>query len=76
MALVVILGAALAMLGAWAIGVLVRRDRRRLGTSEEAHRIESAATRRIRDTRRHARALHHIGGGAGISRLDDRDMKP
>ncbi|MEU6379304.1 hypothetical protein [Streptomyces sp. NPDC046909] len=74
MTLVVILGTALAALVAWAIGVLVRRERRRLGTSAEGHRIESAATRRIRDTRRYARVLHHIGGGAGIGRIDDRDM--
>ncbi|MDO0937705.1 hypothetical protein QQY66_40485 [Streptomyces sp. DG2A-72] len=73
--LVVILGAGLAVLMAWAIGVLVRRERRRLGTSPEAQRIEAAATRSIRDTRRRVRALHHLGGAAGIGRLDDRDVK-
>jgi hypothetical protein len=73
MVFVVIIGAALAALVAWATGVLVRRERRRLGTSAEAHRIESAATRGVRDARRHARSLHHNGGAGGISRLDDRD---
>ncbi|MFJ4791079.1 hypothetical protein [Streptomyces sp. NPDC088794] len=69
--LAVILGIALAVLMAWAIGVLVRRERRRPENSAEAQRIEAVATRSIRDTRRRARALHHIGGAAGISRLDD-----
>lgn len=73
--LVVILGAGLAVLMAWAIGVLVRRERRRLGAGPDTLRIEAAATRSIRDTRRRARALHHLGGAAGIGRLDDRDMK-
>ncbi|MGW3413125.1 hypothetical protein [Streptomyces sp. NPDC000888] len=71
----VILGVALAGLMTWAIGVLVRRERRRPGTSEEAQRIEVAATSGIRDMRRRARALHHIGGAAGIGRLDDRDVR-
>lgn len=73
--LVMILGVALAVLMAWAIGVLVRRERRRPGRSVEAQRIEVAATRGIRDTRRRARALHHVGGAAGIGRLDDRDVR-
>ncbi|WP_405541467.1 hypothetical protein OG478_03535 [Streptomyces phaeochromogenes] len=59
----------------WATGVLVRRERQRLGTSAEAHRIESVATRGIRDARRHARSLHHIGGAGGISRLPDHDPR-
>jgi hypothetical protein len=69
----VIVGVALLGLVAWATGVLVRRDRRRIGTGADAHRIESAATRGLRDARRRARALHHIGGSGGISRWDMRD---
>ncbi|WP_189841198.1 hypothetical protein [Streptomyces umbrinus] len=75
MVLVVITGVAMVMLVTWATGVLVQRERQRLGTSAEAHRIESAATRGIRDARRHARSLHHIGGAGGISRLPDHDPR-
>jgi dihydroorotate dehydrogenase len=73
MVLVVITGVVMATLVTWATRVLVRRERKRLGISAEAHRIESTATRGIRDARRHARSLHHIGGAGGISRLRDRD---
>ncbi|TLS44034.1 hypothetical protein FE633_22355 [Streptomyces montanus] len=73
MVIMLFVGAALFGVLAWATGVLVRRERRRLGTSAEAHRIESAATRGIRDARRRARALHHTGGSGGISRMDVRD---
>ncbi|MGW0565981.1 hypothetical protein [Streptomyces tauricus] len=59
----------------WAMGVLVVRRRRHFGMSAEAHRIELAATRGMRDARRHARSLHHIGGAAGISRLHGRDSR-
>ena len=73
MVLVVIVGVALLGLVAWATVVLIRRDRRRLETTADAHRIESAATQGIRDARRRARALHRMGGAGGISRLDVRD---
>ncbi|MEV0222491.1 hypothetical protein [Streptomyces sp. NPDC050704] len=68
---VVITGGVLATIVAWATVVLVRRDRRRPALGPEAHRIEAAATRGIRDARRHARSLNHIGGAGGIDRLDN-----
>lgn len=39
--------------------VLIRRDRRRMESSAEAMRIESAATRGVRDARRRARGYHN-----------------
>ncbi|MFE9642612.1 hypothetical protein ACFYO0_00310 [Streptomyces sp. NPDC006365] len=73
MVLVVIVGVALLGLVAWATTVLIRRERRRPERTADAHRIESAATRGIRDARRRARALDRIGGAGGISRLDVRE---
>ncbi|NGO12157.1 hypothetical protein G5C60_32275 [Streptomyces sp. HC44] len=73
MVFVVIVGVALLGLVVWATGVLIRRESRRLETTAEGHRIESAATQGIRDARRRARALHRMGGAGGISRLDVRD---
>jgi hypothetical protein len=73
--LAVVVGVALVAIVAWAVGVLVRRERRRFEAGTDTHRIEAAATRGVRDTRRRARAVHHIGGAAGIGRVDDRDTR-
>ncbi|MFF3406455.1 hypothetical protein ACFYW8_09615 [Streptomyces sp. NPDC002742] len=56
--------------------VLVRRDRRRMAASPEARRIETAATRGLRDARRQAHAYEHFSDASGsISALRDRDSR-
>ncbi|MGW2649767.1 hypothetical protein ACWC2T_33880 [Streptomyces sp. NPDC001393] len=53
--------------------VLVRRERRRIPLNPEAHRIEAAATRGLRDARRQAHAYQHFADVNGVSALRDRD---
>jgi hypothetical protein len=43
-----------------AMTVLVRRERRRTGTSTEAQLFEAAATKSLRDARRQAHANHQF----------------
>jgi hypothetical protein len=73
MIFLVVLATALVLIPTAGIAVLIRRERRRLGTSLEARRIESAATRGIRDARRQAHAYQHFNDAGGISSLRDRD---
>jgi hypothetical protein len=56
-----------------ALTVLVRRERRRSVSSPEGRRIETAATRGLRDARRQAHARQHFNDGGGISALRDHD---
>ncbi|RZU28820.1 hypothetical protein EV284_6155 [Streptomyces sp. BK022] len=69
----VVASAGVALVLAWSVTVLVRRDRRRSPGSPEALRIEAAATRGLRDARRRAHAFHHFGDIDGVSALRDRD---
>lgn len=64
---------AVALVLAWSVAVLVRRDRRRSPGSPEARRIEARATRGLREARRQARARHHFDDIGGVSALRDRD---
>ncbi|WP_159056475.1 hypothetical protein [Streptomyces yokosukanensis] len=53
--------------------VLVRRERRRMPLNPEAHRIEAAATRGLRDARGQAHAYQHFADVNGVSALRNRD---
>lgn len=71
-------GAALAIAAAGLavpMAVLVRRERRRIPLNPEAHRIEAAATRGLRDARRQAHAYQHFADANGVSALRDRDSR-
>jgi hypothetical protein len=67
--------AAVASSLAVAITVLVRRERRRMPLNPEAHRIEAAATRGLRDARRQAHARQYFADVNGVSALRDRDSR-
>ncbi|MFE0103665.1 hypothetical protein [Streptomyces sp. NPDC059009] len=58
------------------IMVLVRRERRRMPLRPETHRIETTATRGLRDARRQAHAYQHFSDAQGLSALRDRDARP
>ncbi|WP_331733435.1 hypothetical protein OHU34_44380 (plasmid) [Streptomyces sp. NBC_00080] len=66
---------ALLLVLAASISVLLRRERRRMGSSPEARRIEAAATQGIRDARRQAHARRHFNGTGTIGGLRDRDSR-
>ncbi|MFG2481104.1 hypothetical protein [Streptomyces fagopyri] len=73
MAYVVLAVAAVMSILAIAATVLVRRERRRMPSGPDAHRIEARAARGLRDARRQAHASHHFADGGGVSALRDRD---
>ncbi|MEU9900439.1 hypothetical protein AB0H69_42300 [Streptomyces phaeochromogenes] len=56
-----------------AVTVLVGRQRRRMHSRPEARRIESAATRGVRDARRQAHAQQYFKNAGGLAALRDRD---
>ena len=68
--------AVVASILAVAMTVLVRRERLRVPLNPEAHRIEAAATRGLRDARGQAHASQHFADGSGVSALRDRDSRP
>ncbi|MCW8103248.1 hypothetical protein [Streptomyces tauricus] len=73
MTMVYLLLAVTAVVSIGVAAVLVRRQRRRVGSSSEAQRIEAAATSGIRDARRQAHAHQHFNDGGGLSAVRDRD---
>lgn len=56
-----------------AVTVLVGRQRRRMDSGPEARRIESAATKGVRDARRQAHAQQHFNDVGPLGALRDRD---
>ncbi|MGH4031714.1 hypothetical protein ACQB60_22585 [Actinomycetota bacterium Odt1-20B] len=68
--------AAVVAILAASITVLVRRERRRMPLRPETHRIETKATRGMRDARRQAHAYDHFADAQGLSALRDRDSRP
>lgn len=64
---------AVALVLAWSVAVLVRRDRRRSPGSPEARRIEARATRGLRESRRQAHVHQHFNDIDGVSALRNRD---
>ncbi|MFH9431641.1 hypothetical protein ACH4JZ_25550 [Streptomyces sp. NPDC017615] len=64
---------AMALVLAWSVAVLVRRDRRRSPGSPEARWIEARATRGLRESRRQAHAYQHFNDIDGVRALRDRD---
>ncbi|MEU8984750.1 hypothetical protein [Streptomyces sp. NPDC048309] len=75
MVYVVMAAAAVVSILAIAMAVLARRERRRMSSSPEAHRIEARATWGLRDARRLAHAYHHFADANGISAMRDRDSR-
>ncbi|MFE9092640.1 hypothetical protein [Streptomyces sp. NPDC007264] len=66
----------LASIMAAAVTVLLRRERRRTGSSPDGRHIEAAAMRAFRDARRQAHTYEHFGTvGGSISALRDRDSR-
>jgi hypothetical protein len=66
---------ALLLVPAASIAVLLRRERRRMGSSPQARRIEAAAAQGVRDARRQAHARRHFNGTGSIGGLRDRDSR-
>ncbi|MEU9784684.1 hypothetical protein AB0H92_27595 [Streptomyces phaeochromogenes] len=58
-----------------AVTVLVGRQRRRMDSGPDARRIETAASRGVRDARRQAHAQQHFNDAGGLSALRDRDSR-
>jgi hypothetical protein len=75
MGYVVVALAAVASILAVVMNLLVRRERRRLPLNPEAHRIEGAAIRGLRDARRQAHAYQRFADVNGVSALRDRDSR-
>ncbi|MGW2292049.1 hypothetical protein [Streptomyces phaeochromogenes] len=66
---------AVVSIGVATVVVLVRRQRRRMGSSSEAQGIEAAVTSGIRDARRQAHAYQYFNDGGAVSAVRDRDSR-
>lgn len=75
MGYLILAATAVVSIGATAVTVLMRRQRRQVDSSSQAQRIEAAATSGIRDARRQTHAYRHFSDGGGLSALRDRDAR-